>query len=223
MSHELRTPLNAIIGFSDIISAERFGRIESRKYVEYATDIRSAGDHLLELINEILDFSKIENGNTVLDEQTIDVCGLIERCMRLIKPQAEAKHIRLVASGIEEIIALKCDELRMRQVLINILSNAVKFTLSQGSVSVRVFSSGKHFCIEVRDTGIGMTSDEIKAAIQPFVQIHSTTFQKTEGTGLGLPIAKKLVELHGGDLKISSRPGSGTIITIEMPPWRLET
>jgi signal transduction histidine kinase len=222
MSHELRTPLNAIIGFGEIISSEQLGKIEQRKYVEYASDINVAGNHLLQLINEILDFSKIESGKLTLSEDSIDICGLIERCLRLLEPKAISSDVRLVAFGLSEVIEVKCDELRMRQILLNLLTNAVKYTPRGGRVAIRIARMDENLNIEIEDTGVGMKPSEIDAAVQPFVQLNASPTQKSEGTGLGLPIAKRLIELHGGRLDIQSQYGSGTVATIRIPISRLE-
>lgn len=221
MSHELRTPLNAIIGFSEIINKEILGKISQPKYVEYSSDIHSAGSHLLELINEILDFSKIESGKLELSESVVDLHHVIERSIRLLRERADSKDVKITYHEPREVIAIKCDELRMRQVLLNLMANAIKFTPNGGTVSIDVDATVNGISVAISDTGVGMTEEEVAQALQPFVQIKRLSLSKGEGTGLGLPIAIRLVELHGGLLKIQSKLAVGTTAQIRLPKWRV--
>ncbi len=222
MSHELRTPLNAILGFSEIIHNEMLGRIENDHYREYVGDIHSSGQHLLSIINDILDLSKIEAGRAELDEEVFDAASALDSSVRLVKERAETSHIKLSVelSGAER--RLRGDQRKFKQIIINLLSNAVKFTPEAGSVTVSAaVGSDGGFEITVSDTGIGMDSDEIEIALTAFGQVDGALARKHEGTGLGLPLARSLTELHDGRLEIESAPGVGTTVTVHLPPERL--
>jgi signal transduction histidine kinase len=219
MSHELRTPLNAIIGFSEMITAEVCGPGLPR-YRNYATDIHGAGKHLLSLINEILDFSKAEAGKLDLHVEQVDLADLIRESARLMSEQAAKQKLRL-ALEIGEVPPLLIDRLRTRQILLNLLSNAIKFTPEGGCVTVKVdrdSAGGAFIC--VRDTGIGIAPEMIARAFEPFRQIDSTLARKSEGTGLGLPLVKKLIELHGGEVAVESTLHVGTAVFISFPAVR---
>ena len=220
MSHELRTPLNAIIGFSDVMQRGIFGPL-SERYRGYGADIFNSGTHLLGLINEILDLSKLEAGQFELYEENVDLADTIEASMRLVEPQAEKSKIRLSKAIDEDFSLIHADERRMRQVFINLLSNAVKFTPDGGRVLVSSFRTKAGLAIAVSDTGIGMAPEEIPKALEPFGQIDSKISRNYEGTGLGLPLAKHLIELHGGTLTIKSEVNVGTTVTIVLPPERI--
>ncbi|MEG3617008.1 ATP-binding protein [Magnetovibrio sp. PR-2] len=222
MSHELRTPLNAIIGFSGTMKDELFGAIENEKYLDYLGDIHRSGEHLLELINDILDASAIEAGAMSLNESIINLGDMINVSLRLIKPRALTGKVSLstdIAIGLPQI---QGDARRVRQILLNLLSNAVKFTPEDGKIKVRAFMNddGSLF-ISVQDTGIGMAEADIETAMSDFGQVDSGLNRKHEGTGLGLPLTKGLVELHGGVLKINSEPGQGTQAVVSFPPVRV--
>ncbi|CAA7627365.1 PAS-domain containing protein [Magnetospirillum sp. SS-4] len=218
MSHELRTPLNAIIGFSEIISREMFGPVGER-YRSYGNDINGAGQHLLAMINDILDISRIEIGVFTLSEETISPRELAESCLRLITSRAEQGSIHLIDAVSPDLPPLRVDVRRTKQILINLLGNAVKFTPAGGSVALSgCRSDDGGFVFGVSDTGIGMSPDEITIALAPFGQVDSGLDRRFEGAGLGLPLAKSLMELHGGSLDISSVPGEGTTVTIRFPP-----
>jgi PAS domain S-box-containing protein len=222
MSHELRTPLNAIIGFSEIIEKEIFGPIGSPRYKEYANDIFESGTHLLNLINDILDVSKAEAGKIELQESQILLADLVDSSLRLIMPRAREAGVALAEPHVDHLPPLRADERRLKQVLINLLSNAVKFTPAGGRVSLdATVEPERGLAIRVRDTGIGMAPEEILKAMEPFGQVDSRLARKYEGTGLGLPLSKALVELHGGTLEIESQPGAGTTVTVRLPPERL--
>ena len=220
MSHELRTPLNAIIGFSEVIKRGMFGPL-SERYRSYGGDIFDSGNHLLKLINEILDLSKLEAGHFDLHEEDVDIAAVIGASKRLVEAQAEKAKVRLTEAIDDDLPLIRADDRRMRQILINILSNAVKFTPEGGIIRVESSVRDAGLVISVSDTGIGMSPEEIPKALEPFGQIDSTISRKYEGTGLGLPLAKHLVELHGGTLIVESALSVGTTVTIVLPPERI--
>jgi len=221
ISHELRTPLNAIIGFSEVIAREVFGPIGRTKYREYAVDILSAGQHLLKLINNILDMSKLEARRMNLDEAPFDLAAVIDACLRLMHRRAAETGVSLVNGVAPGLPWLNGDETRIRQAILNLVANAVKFTPPGGEVKLTAELTPEALDIVVSDTGIGMTADEILIALQPFRQVESSMNRIHEGTGLGLPLAKAFIELHGGRLIIESTPGHGTRARIHLPAGRL--
>lgn len=222
MSHELRTPLNAVIGFADIISQQLFGPVGSDRYREYATLIRMSGAHLLEIISDILDLAKVEADRVVLDERKIEVPALLRICTTLVAGRAEQAGVRVVVSVQPDLPALMADELRVKQVVLNLLSNAVKFSPpgTEVRLGVRLTDAGE-LAIVVSDRGCGMTAAEIELALQPFGQATSAIAKSKEGTGLGLPLARRMTEIHGGRLDIVSVPGEGTVITVLLPASRV--
>jgi signal transduction histidine kinase len=220
MSHELRTPLNAIIGFAEIIKLRTFGPA-SERYTEYAGDIYNSGTHLLGLINEILNLSKLEAGQFQLQEQEVELATTVHECLHLVETQARESNIRLAVSLDPEALFVRADERRLRQILINLLSNAVKFTPEGGEVRVTSTRRNGGLAISVIDTGIGMAAEDIPRALAPFGQIESKVRRKQEGTGLGLPLAKRFVELHGGIFTIDSKLNSGTTVTFLLPRSRM--
>lgn len=220
MSHELRTPLNAIIGFSEMMEQQLLGQL-SDKYRDYAGNIRTSGVHLLEIINDILDISRIETGDVEMIEETFSLLSAIESSARLIKERADAKRIEVSVDVAADFPQIFADERKIKQILINLLSNAVKFTGDGGKVSVSVRKLESGLAVAVSDTGIGMRTSDIPVALAPFGQVDSSIERKFEGTGLGLPLSKSLVELHGGTLKIDSELGLGTTVTITLPEERL--
>jgi PAS domain S-box-containing protein len=222
MSHELRTPLNAIIGFSDIIRKESFGPIGEKRYLSYAVDINDSGTHLLALINDILDVSKAEAGRIELSEGVIDIPSLFDTSLRLVRPRADEAGVTLIAAPTEHLPRLRGDTLRLKQVLINLLSNAIKFTPSGGRVTLSSgLSGGAEVYLRVEDTGIGMAPQDIPKALSPFGQLDSSLARKHHGTGLGLPLSKALVELHGGRLELQSTAGAGTSVSVYLPAARV--
>jgi PAS domain S-box-containing protein len=222
MSHELRTPLNAIIGFSDVLGREIFGPIGNAKYREYAGDILTAGRHLLGLISSILDMSKIEARKMELSEEIVDLATLIESCRTIIESQAAEAEIVLVVDLSEKLPRLRGDTMRIKQILLNLLSNAVKFTPRYGTVTLSAArDEAGALVLTVADTGIGMTAEETELALQPFRQVESALARRHEGTGLGLPLVKAFVEMHGGTLELDSERGRGTIARIVMPAERV--
>ena len=222
MSHELRTPLNAVIGFSEMIRNQVIGKIGNAKYLEYAKDINDSGAHLLGLITDILDLSKIEAGRLKLDEEHVDVARVIRNCLTLVKERAHTGGLTLERKVPLELPALRADERKLKQILLNLLSNAVKFTPEGGTVTLTVAVGPRGgFVIQVIDSGIGIASEDIATAMAPFGQVDSTLSRKYEGTGLGLPLTKALVELHGATLELESEVGKGTTATVRFPPGRL--
>lgn len=221
MSHELRTPLNAIIGFSDVLTGQIFGPLPER-YRDYAADIQNSGRHLLELINDILDISRIEIGATELFESRIDPRTLLEACVRLVAERAAKGGVRIDLPRVDRSPLLLADERRLKQVLINLLSNAIKFTPAGGHVSAtgNILPNG-NYRFTVSDSGIGMDSDGIATALTPFGQVDTGLSRRYEGSGLGLPLAKALVELHGGNLEIASALGKGTTVAVTLPSQRV--
>ncbi len=222
MSHELRTPLNAIIGFSGTMKEKIFGPLANEKYEEYVEDIHDSGEHLLELINDVLDVSIIEAGKLELHEEAFDLATVAEAAVRLVKARSEKGRVRLSNKIRSDLPPLYGDERRVKQIMLNLLTNAIKFTPRNGDVTVdaRVDSDGS-LVIEITDTGIGMTADEIARATTPFGQVDTSLSRKYEGTGLGLPLAEALVEAHGAHLHIESKPNVGTTVTVRFPPERV--
>ena len=222
MSHELRTPLNAIIGFSDLMQIELHGPLGDARYREYVDDIHVSGKHLLQIISDILDLSKIEAGMAELNEGEVDLSATIGEVVRIIMPRAKAAEVRVQAFPPAPPLRLRGDELRLKQVLINLVSNSVKFTPGGGFVTlaVQVLEDGR-LEITVTDSGIGMEAEDLPRVMEPFVQVDSAFARKRPGTGLGLPLCKRMIELHGGSLTLTSKPGAGTTATIILPKWRV--
>jgi PAS domain S-box-containing protein len=221
MSHELRTPLNAILGFSELIQREMFGPV-GEKYLGYAADIHGSGRHLLELVNDVLDLSKLEAGKLELRETEFSVPALVEECLVLVRNRANEAGVRLSSEIPATLPKLRADARSVKQLLLNFLSNAVKFTHEGGEVHVRAACdprSGLSLCVS--DTGIGMSAEEIEVALSPFGQVDSKLARKNEGTGLGLPICRSLMELHGGDFTVTSTPNAGTTLTARFPTSRI--
>ncbi len=222
MSHELRTPLNAVIGFSDIILREAFGPVGQPRYLDYARDIHESGTHLLALINDILDVSKAEAGRIELLDGLVDVSDLFDSCIRLVRARAAEANIEIILTSVDHMPKLQADGLRLKQVLINLLSNAVKFTPSGGTVTLSGESRNDgSVVLRVADSGVGMSPDDIPKAMSPFGQLEQSLARRHAGTGLGLPLSKALVELHGGRLQIDSDLGKGTTVSIILPADRV--
>ena len=216
MSHELRTPLNAVIGFSEVLLEQMFGEVNPKQQ-EYLNDILSSGKHLLSLINDILDLSKIEAGRMELEAQPFDLPAALDNALTLIKERAARNSIGLVVHvdpGIGEILA---DERKVKQVLLNLLSNAVKFTPEGGKITMSATLNGGAVEVSVADTGIGIAAEDQQAIFEEFRQVGSDYARKREGTGLGLALARRLVELHGGTLTVASEPGKGSTFTFAIP------
>ncbi len=222
MSHELRTRLNAIIGFSESMKVETFGPVGSDKNREYLDDIHQSGQHLLGLINDILDVSAIEAGALELGEENVNIADVVEASVRLIRPRADFGQVNVASTIDPEIPLIYSDARRVKQVFLNLLSNAVKFTPKGGEVTVsaRLNEDGS-LAVAVADTGIGMDEEEVTKALSTFGQVDSGLDRKHEGTGLGLPLTKGLMELHGGTLEIESEKGHGSLITVTFPKERV--
>jgi two-component system cell cycle sensor histidine kinase PleC len=222
MSHELRTPLNAILGFSDILRSELFGAMGNPRYREYAGDIHALGTLLLSVINDILDLAKAEAGKHELFDEIVAPSELVEPCLRLVVGRAADAGLRVKNRVAVDLPLLRADIRKVKQILINLLSNAIKFTPPGGRVRIDAgVTADGALWLSVADTGIGMAPDEIPRALEPFGQIDSTLSRRFEGTGLGLPLVRSLCDLHGAALKIASRPGEGTTVTVEFPPERV--
>jgi signal transduction histidine kinase len=222
VSHELRTPLNAIIGFSQIIAEGTFGPNDFERYRGYAQDIQNSGEHLLEIINDILDISKIESGKLVLREEFLDIEPLVDVTLRLVRQRALENQVALAVQVGGPPFRLRGDKRLLRQLLLNLVANAVKFTPPGGKVTVSAHrESNGGLSVVVEDTGIGIASEDIPKAMMPFGQVDSRLGRKYEGTGLGLPLAKAMAEAHGGTLKLDSQLGVGTTVTVQLPAERL--
>jgi signal transduction histidine kinase len=222
VSHELRTPLNAVIGFSEMLTNEMFGPIGDGRYLGYAADIRSSGLHLLSLINDILDLSKVEANSFELSEENLDVPSMVDEALHLVEVKAEAGKIRLKPDLLPNMPYLYADERAFKQIILNLLSNAVKFTPPGGriSVSASVNDAGE-FVFMVVDTGIGIAKEDQEKILKPFTQADSSLARRYEGTGLGLPLTKSLVELHDGRLDLESTPQKGTTVCAIFPRDRV--
>ncbi|MGE5768591.1 MAG: ATP-binding protein [Bacteroidota bacterium] len=221
VSHELRTPLNAIIGFSELMLASDLSPAATPRHRGYLEDIHSSGLHLLSLINDILDLSKIEAGAEELDEAELEVPALAESVLRVVRQRAEKSGLTIELLQDEALPALRADGRKIRQALLNLLVNAIKFTPAGGRVSLELrCAAGEGHVFSVRDNGIGMAREDIPTALCQFGQVESALNRKYEGTGLGLPLTKALIELHGGTLELDSRLGEGTTATLRLPAWR---
>ncbi|MGH6990011.1 MAG: ATP-binding protein, partial [Stellaceae bacterium] len=217
MSHELRTPLNAVIGFSEIIATEMLGPVGTPKYKEFAGDILFSGRHLLQIINHVLDIAKLQWGRMEIEHNPTDLAASVEEAVRIARIQAEAGGIALEITVEDGLPRIAGDAIRLRQVVLNLLSNATKFTPSGGRITVGLKRVGAMVELTVRDTGIGMNPSDIPTALEPFRQVDSSITRKYGGTGLGLPLCKLFVELHGGEFGVISAPGQGTTVTITLP------
>jgi signal transduction histidine kinase len=221
MSHELRTPLNAIIGFSDLMKTETLGPIGTRTYVDYAADINFSGAHLLEIINDILDVVRYEAGKMELKEEAVEVESVINEALRLVAPQARQGNVEFIWSPpVPALPLLYCDRVRLRQILLNILSNAVKFTRPGGWVEIRAEREAG-LALVVKDSGIGIRPEDIARILTPFGQIAPVYARNQQGSGLGLTLTKALIERHGGHLSLDSAPGVGTTVRLVFPSERV--
>ncbi|MFA7638642.1 MAG: HAMP domain-containing sensor histidine kinase [Parvibaculum sp.] len=219
ISHELRTPLNAILGFSEAMERELFGPLGDRRYVSYVHDIHHAGTHLLSLVNDILDLSRIELEGFSLSPQPIDFARVCRNCLAIVRGRAERSQVRLVFDAVPPFPAIETDERRLKQVLINLLNNAVKFTPAGGTVTLEIsHAPGGGALIRVRDNGIGMTEDELENATRPFWQADAGLDRAFEGTGLGLALVTELLGVLRGEFRLESEKGRGTVATVILPP-----
>ncbi|MEX0839649.1 MAG: HAMP domain-containing sensor histidine kinase [Parvibaculum sp.] len=221
MSHELRTPLNAIIGFSEIISSQMFGPVGQSKYVDYASDIRSSGAHLLSIINDILDISKAEAGKLQLEEEPLDPVESLNRTMRMFRQRASELGVDLTFRVRDDLPWIIVDPRLFNQVAINLTSNALKFTPEGGQVRVELgLDSTGDMVLNVEDTGIGIKTSDLTRIFEPFEQVEDAMSRTQQGTGLGLPLVRKIMSLHGGTVELKSHVGEGTTVTATFPKSR---
>ena len=225
MSHELRTPLNGINGFSELLAEEVFGPLGNAEYLKFAEAINASGQHLLALINDVLDISKIEAGDTGLSEETFDVTPVINSCITMVGQRSADSGVELVVDIAEDtLLQLRADKTRIKQVVLNLLSNAVKFTEAGGRITLKAWHNQESgFVLQVIDTGIGISANDIPKALTRFQQVENGLNRKHSGTGLGLPLATSLVEMHGGTLDLQSQLGVGTTVTVHFPVARTVT
>jgi PAS domain S-box-containing protein len=222
MSHELRTPLNAILGFSEILQTEPFGELGDHRYNEYANDIHDSGSHLLEIINDILDLSRIEAGQVTLREESVDVGEIVQRVITMLNGRAAEGGVVIVDDLADDLQGLYADARILRQIMVNLISNAVKFTNRDKEVSVSAeINSAGEFIVCVSDEGIGIEEEDLVRVLEPFGQADGSLTRMFEGVGLGLPLTKSFVELHGGDLYLESEVGVGTTVSLAFPPERV--
>lgn len=217
VSHEMRTPLNAILGFSDILAGEYFGKLENDRQREYVQLIRQSGAHLLSVVNTMLDMSKIEAGRYELMLEDVDLAQSLTECERMLSLQAQTKGVKLTSrlpKGLGEIIA---DGRALRQIVINLVGNAIKFTDAGGAVIIDAMRHGNEVTVSISDTGIGISPDKMAIIGRPFTQVQNDLNRNYEGSGLGLSLVKGLTALHGGTFRIESRPGEGTVVTVTLP------
>jgi len=219
MSHELRTPLNAIIGFADVLEQRLFGELNARQ-ADYTRDIASSGRHLLDLVNEILDLSKVEAGRMELEPSEFSLAETIRGAVGFVRERAAAHGIALTADLPDDLGTLVADERKVRQVLLNLLSNAVKFTPDGGTIEVRARRTAGEVEVSVRDTGIGIAPEDQAKVFDEFQQVGTPSDRSREGTGLGLTLAKRFVELHDGRIWVESEIGKGTTFTLAIPVGR---
>jgi len=216
MSHELRTPLNAIIGFSEVLIEKMFGEMNA-KQEDYLKDIHSSGKHLLSLINDILDLSKIEAGRMELELSEFQVSSAVQNAMTLVRERAHTHGITLKAHVDPKLSEIRADERKFKQILLNLLSNAVKFTPDGGRVEVDARKNGNSIEVSVKDSGVGIAKEDQEAVFEEFRQVGRDYTNKQEGTGLGLTLTRRFVELHGGKIWLKSAPGKGSTFTFTLP------
>jgi signal transduction histidine kinase len=222
MSHELRTPLNAVLGFSEIMVGEAFGPLGNERYRSYAKDIHTSGAHLLSIINDVLDLSKAAAGKLELVEGPVLAQEAVETVCRLIRPRVAELKLQLAVCLPPEPLVIHADERLLKQMLLNLLSNACKFTPAGGHIDCTVTMSDDGVRFAVTDTGIGIPEEHLSRVVQPFVQVDSSLARRHEGTGLGLSLVKAMAELHGGRLELASTVGQGTTAAVVLPPSRLD-
>jgi signal transduction histidine kinase len=221
MSHELRTPLNAIIGFSEMMLREVLGEFRHKQYREYTANIHSSGSHLLRIINDILDLSKAEAGKLEVSEDVFDLAETMRAVNRLTRESLKSAGLKQTVELPPELPLLRADELKTKQVLLNLITNAVKFTAPGGSIDVSCSVSARGLAVTVADTGIGIEPEDLDRVLEPFEQVASSMSRQHQGTGLGLPLVKAIMELHGGRLELMSELGVGTQVTVVFPPERV--
>jgi len=217
MSHELRTPLNAILGFSEVMTHEMFGPVGSPRYLEYSRLIHESGAHLLELINGILDMSKIEAGKFELSEEIFDLDDTVAACLRFVRQPAERAGVRLKTAIAPSVHMIFADKRAIKQVLVNLLSNGVKFTPRGGEVRITASLDSRGIDIAVSDSGVGISAKDLARLGQPFEQVEGEHVRSKEGTGLGLALVKAFASMHGGEATIESALGVGTTVHVRLP------
>jgi len=221
MSHELRTPLNAIIGFSGMMSDRMFGPLGD-KYVEYANIIGTSGRHLLAIITDILDLAKADADKLLLAEEEIDIAEVVELGAQIVHDMAQRAQIDFACQTEEPLPSVIGDAAKLTQILVNLLSNAIKFTPPGGKVRLKVeHREYRGMIFRIEDTGVGMSAEQIPVALEPFGQIGNSLTRQHDGVGLGLPLTKRLVELHGGKIELNSEPGKGTVASVHLPEARV--
>jgi len=224
ISHEIRTPLNAMTGFAEVMMAERFGPIGNERYREYLKDIHGAGAHLVSLLNDLLDLSKVETGKLDLSFGNVGVNDLTQQCVGIMQPQANRARIIIRTSLTPALPQVVADERSLRQIVLNLLANSIKFTGPGGQVIVSTaVSDSSEVVLRVRDTGVGMSEKDIEAALEPFRQVATSGSWGSGGTGLALPLTKALAEANRANFHIKSAPNAGTLVEIAFPPSRVVT
>ncbi len=213
MSHELRTPLNSVIGFSDLLLERMYGELNARQE-NYIRNIQASGKHLLSLINDILDLSKIEAGHMELDVATVHVPSVLQNALMLMRERAQRQNIALSCNVDPRIADIPADERKFKQIMLNLLSNAVKFTPQGGRVDVDARLLNGHLEVSVKDTGVGIARENQQAVFEEFRQVGGSGSGAHEGTGLGLALARRFAELHGGAIRLESEPGKGSTFTV---------
>jgi signal transduction histidine kinase len=221
VSHELRTPLNAIIGFTELLQREMFGPLGDSRYKGYVTNVLDSGRHLLDIISDLLDMAKVEAGQLELRDEEVDIASTVASCTKLLSESARASGLTLAANLPHDLPLLRADQRMLKQMLLNLLSNAIKFTPEDGSVAVNgeMREDGK-VSLSITDTGIGIAQHDIEKVLTPFGQVDSAFSRRHEGTGLGLPLVKAMIELHQGTLTLHSEIGVGTTATLTFPADR---
>ena len=219
MSHELRTPLNSVIGFSDLLLERMYGELNARQE-NYIRNIQASGKHLLSLINDILDLSKIEAGHMELDVATVHVPSVLQNALMLMRERAQRQNIALSCNVDTRIADIPADERKFKQIILNLLSNAVKFTPQGGRVDVDARLLNGHLEVSVKDTGVGIAREYQQAVFEEFRQVGGSGSGAHEGTGLGLALARRFAELHGGAIRLESEPGKGSTFTVSIPVRR---
>lgn len=222
VSHEIRTPLNAIIGFADMMATERFGPIGHPRYIEYANDIGRSGRHVLDIVNDLLDISKIEAGEMELDFVAVGLNETVSEAVSLVQPQANSQRV-IIRTALSHAVPQVVADLRsVKQIVLNILSNAIRFTPSGGQIVVSTaYEANGNVVLRIRDTGIGMTRPELELAMKPFRQVAGGTRKRGDGTGLGLPLTKAMVDANRAAFSITSAPNEGTLVEITFPSPRV--
>jgi len=218
ISHELRTPLNAVIGFADILNKQMFGKMENPRYREYAGDIYNSGRHLLTIIDEILDVATFDETEMTIEVRNTDLADVASTCVRMMETVAMNKNISVTCAGLDRSVKLIADEKRLRQLLLNLISNALKFTPNGGRVHIALRLTERNgISLSVTDSGVGIAPNDIERAMRPFEQVENALSRNMRGTGLGLAISEAIVKLHGGRLEIDSKLGVGTTVTVQLP------